>query len=143
MHEVIQHVGIVTRLEGWRKTVKNGHHNCASLEEFAQTKPTWETLTRMANRLALREVADIEFSETRRLPSALRDKVHENYLLRQQYFLLYEELSYAMNAGDIGRVKECFMPWVFIFRGCGKHKYASHMMRYLYNVHFVYHERLR
>lgn len=29
----------------------------------------------------------------------------ENALLLNKYFLLYEELSYAMNSGDIGRIE--------------------------------------
>lgn len=143
MHEVIQHVGIVSRLECWRKATGRENPNWSSLELYAQSNPTWETLVHIANQLALEEVAGADFDELRRQAPERRDKQRENHLLRQQYFLLYEELSYAMNAGDIGRVETCFMPWVFIFRGCGKHKYAAHMMRYLYNVHFVYPEGLR
>lgn len=143
MHEVIQHVGIVTRLECWRKVLRAENADWVSLEECAKAKPSWETLSRLANKLAVQEVAGVDFDEMRnRLPER-RDKERENHLLRQQYFLLYEEISYAMNTGDIGRVEDCFMPWVFIFRGCGKHKYAAHMMRYLYNVHFVYPEGLK
>ncbi|EPQ49753.1 hypothetical protein GLOTRDRAFT_15954, partial [Gloeophyllum trabeum ATCC 11539] len=66
------------------------------------------------------------------------DEVFENQQLKQQYFLLYEELTIAMNAGDIGRVEDCFLPWAFIFRGCGKHKYATQMLRFLHNLYFVY-----
>lgn len=143
MHEVIQHVGIVTRLECWRKALNEENNRWSSLEECAKANPSWEMLSRLAERLAVREVAGVDFDELRSQPPERRDKERENYLLRQQYFLLYEEISYAMNAGDIGRVEDCFMPWVFIFRGCGKHKYASHMMRYLYNVHFVYPEGLK
>lgn len=143
MHEVIQHVGAVTRLECWRKALQKENPNWISLEECAKSNPTWETLVRIANILAREEVADANFDELRRRAPEQRDKQYENHLLRQQYFLLYEEISYAMNAGDIGRVEDCFMPWVFIFRGCGKHKYAAHMMRYLYNVHYVYPEGLK
>ncbi|KAF7964919.1 hypothetical protein HWV62_1643 [Athelia sp. TMB] len=48
-----------------------------------------------------------------------------------------------MNEGDIGRVEDMFMPWVFIFKGCGKHKYAAQMMKHLHNVHFVYPDGLK
>ncbi|KAL6307299.1 hypothetical protein BKA93DRAFT_747706 [Sparassis latifolia] len=64
-------------------------------------------------------------------------------MLMQQFFLLYEELTWAMNAGDIGRVEECFMPWIFIFKGCGKHKYATQMLQFLHNLHLVYPAGLR
>ena len=72
-----------------------------------------------------------------------RDQRHENTLLLQQYLLLYEELTYEMNVGDIGRVESCFLPWIWIFHGCGKHKYAAEMKRYLENVHFHYPKELR
>ncbi|KAF8900874.1 hypothetical protein CPB84DRAFT_1815332 [Gymnopilus junonius] len=48
------------------------------------------------------------------------------------------KLLHALNYGDIGCVETCFMPWAFIFQGCGKHKYASELWRYLENIHFVY-----
>lgn len=143
MHEVIQHVGIVGRLDCWRLEVEK-RRNLASLEEFAESKPSWEDLQEMASRMCLEYVAgatDIE--ELRRKNSTQRDAQRENSILRHQHFLLYEEMSHALNAGDIGRVEACFMPWVFIFKGCGKHKYAAHMMKYLSDVHFVYPEGLK
>ncbi|KAE9388703.1 hypothetical protein BT96DRAFT_755045, partial [Gymnopus androsaceus JB14] len=60
-----------------------------------------------------------------------RDQVNENILLQQQMFLLYEELSYAMNEGDIGHVETCFLPWSYIFQATGKHKYAVALKQYL------------
>ncbi|KAJ3518248.1 hypothetical protein NMY22_g13775 [Coprinellus aureogranulatus] len=72
-----------------------------------------------------------------------RDLHYENMLLQQQLFLLYEETAYAMNMGDIGRVETCFLPWAFIFQGCGKHKYAGELYRYLKNVWFIYPPGLR
>jgi len=60
-----------------------------------------------------------------------------------EYFLLYEEISHAMNAGDIGHIELCFLPWMMIFAGCGKHKYATEMQHYLKNVHFIYPKKLR
>ncbi|KAJ8072093.1 hypothetical protein PM082_015651 [Marasmius tenuissimus] len=62
--------------------------------------------------------------------------------LQQQIFLLYEELTYAMNAGNIGRVEMCFLPWAYIFQACGKHKYASALWEYLRDVHFRLPKRL-
>ena len=97
----------------------------------------------MANNMAKKYIPQDNLSAMRELPKAQRDKQHENSLLRMQYFLLYEEISYAMNAGDIGRVELCFLPWMMIFAACGKHKYATEMQRYLENVHFVYPKKLR
>jgi hypothetical protein len=52
-------------------------------------------------------------------------------------------MSHALNYGDIGRVESLFIPWMSIFRGCGKHKYAAELRRYLENIHFIYPEGLR
>lgn len=136
MHEVIERVGLVSRLDTWR--LEAGKVGFANLDAFAESQPKWEDLYRMAVNLVQQHVADYGFANLRAQLPAQRDEVRENVLLWQQYFLLYEEMSYAMNQGDIGRVEDVFMPWAFIFRGCGKHKYAAHLMKYLHNVHFVY-----
>jgi hypothetical protein len=60
-----------------------------------------------------------------------------------QYFLLYEEISFAMNRGDIGHLETLFPPWIYIFKSTGKHKYASHMTKFLTDVHYVYPEGLK
>lgn len=143
MHEVIQHVGVVSRLDLWREKASHLPGKFATLEDFAKSNPSWETLTKMANELACEQVAGANLAKVRRRLKEARDLEHENILLRQRYFLLYEEITYAMNTGDISRVETCFPPWIYIFRGCGKHKYAAHMMKYLHNVHFVYPEGLK
>ena len=144
MHEVIQHVGIVLRLDCWRdKAVKTcSAAGVQSLEDFAAMKPTWIQLEAMANQMCIGHVAQADFSQ-RNMPQRVRDAEHENMMIRQQYFLLYEEMSHALDCGDIGHVEDCFLPWAFIFRGCGKHKYAKHMVKHLHNVHFVYPDRLK
>ncbi|KII86191.1 hypothetical protein PLICRDRAFT_114818 [Plicaturopsis crispa FD-325 SS-3] len=128
MHEVIQHVGIVSRLDCWRVYAEKRDKKFTTLDEFAKSRPSWETLQELASQLSREEVANPEqWSSLRQEKADVRDEQRENSLLRQQYFLLYEELVYAMNEGDIGRVETCFMPWAFIFRGCGKHKRAIRM----------------
>jgi hypothetical protein len=92
----------------------------------------------MSEHLAVEFVAGADISELRQCTKDQRDEVHENSLIKQQYFLLYEEMSHALNAGDIGRVETLFLPWMFIFQGCGKHKYVAEMKRYLENIHFKY-----
>ncbi|KAK7692967.1 hypothetical protein QCA50_004608 [Cerrena zonata] len=143
MHEVIQHIGIVSRLDFWREKVKGVSDGYATLNDFAKSNPSWETLMKLANELALEQVAGSNLERLRRRPKEERDMERENMLIRQRYFLLYEEITYAMNTGDIGRAEACFLPWIYIFRGCGKHKYAAFMMKYLHNVHFVYPEGLK
>lgn len=53
------------------------------------------------------------------------------------------DLCHAMNAGDIERVEASFLPWVYIFRATGKHKYATHMTKFLINMNFNYPTSLR
>ncbi|OCH86115.1 hypothetical protein OBBRIDRAFT_738611, partial [Obba rivulosa] len=141
MHEVIQHIGIVSRLDCWRVEVKQ-IYGYPSLEEWAKIKPSWEDLKRVAQTLVTKYSAGHTFTRLRLQPQSARDQQQENALLRQRYYLLYEEITYAMNAGDIGRVEQCFLPWILIFKGCGKHKYATHMLRFLHNLHYVYPSKL-
>jgi hypothetical protein len=64
------------------------------------------------------------------------------YLLHK-YLLLYEETSHAMNHGDIGLLETVFPPWIAIFKATGKHKYATHILKHLNNVHWRYPKDLR
>jgi len=88
-------------------------------------------------------VADHTLVGIRRKSHKEQDMQFENSLLLNRYFLLYEELSYAMNRGDIGRVETCIVRWIPVLKALGKHKYATYMTTFLSNVHFVYPEGLR
>lgn len=144
MHEAIQHVGAVSRLDCWRVEANKWGAHFDSLEQFAESKPSWAELDEMAEKIVRRYTIDENtLEELRFAPDSTRDEQYENTLLKDYYCLLYEELTYAMNAGDIGRVETCFLPWILIFRGCGKHKYAAQMLRFLYDVHCVYPEKLK
>ena len=136
MHEVIQHVGIVSRLDCWR--IVTQQMAFTSLEDFAASNLSFESLKKMSEQLAVEFVAGANMSELQKYTNDQWDEAHENMLIKQQYFLLYEEMSHALNAGDIGRVETLLLPWMFIFQGCGKHKYAAEMQRYLENIHFKY-----
>ncbi|KAF8335505.1 hypothetical protein F5887DRAFT_1079146 [Amanita rubescens] len=141
MHEAIQHVGIVLRQDCWRLKAKQKNGTFTSLEEFAKSQPSWDELESMANELCLESVNRSD--RISKLRSATqRDEQYENSLLLQQYLLLYEELSYAMNMGDIGRVESCFLPWIWIFHACGKHKYAADMKQYLENIYIHFPKKL-
>ncbi|KAI6002198.1 hypothetical protein F5J12DRAFT_682056, partial [Pisolithus orientalis] len=66
------------------------------------------------------------------------DSQFENGLLLNKYFLLYEELSYAMYRDDISWVKASIISWIPILKAVRKHKYAMQMTTFLCNVHFIY-----
>jgi hypothetical protein len=145
MHEVISHNGLALRLDCWRVEATKCNARWVSLDTFAQSKPSLQDIEAISNRLATSYVggADNDIFESRCQPSASRDQQRENILLMHQYFLLYEEISYAMNAGDIGRVETLFPAWIYLFKATGKHKYAAQMIKFLTDVHFVYPEGLR
>jgi hypothetical protein len=136
MHRLINHAGICRRLNCWRVLVEKMNTAHTSLDSFVQMYPTLDTLRKMANRLALEYTNCEELSLDRLKTSDERDGVFENSKLTLKYLALYEELSWAMNYGDIGRVERCLLAWIPVFKGSGKHKYATHLERFLTNVHF-------
>ncbi|KAG1906365.1 uncharacterized protein F5891DRAFT_1125670 [Suillus fuscotomentosus] len=127
MHQLVGHAGICWRLDCWRVYVKSKNPNYTSLDAFAASEPTINILQDIANELAKLYVAGRDLYQMCCQPCERRD----------------EELSYAMNHGDIGRVETCIIPWIPILKATGKHKYATHMTNFLLNVHFVYPEGLR
>ncbi|KAF8170079.1 hypothetical protein BJ912DRAFT_861513 [Pholiota molesta] len=140
MHEVVQHVGIVTRLDLWRIEAERRNHAHKTLEDLGKSKPTWETIVQMSYDIVKKDSEAGKYVNHQRTQNTdkERDQQYENTVLQGKYFLLYEEMSHAMNHGDIGRVEDLFVPWIFIFLGCGKHKYATEMRRSLENIHFIY-----
>lgn len=139
MHEVIGHDGTCRRLDCWRVEATKESSTFEDLDQYAESKPTFSDLIKVAGRLARNYVGKPSMlRRLRRRPVAQRDEQYENNLLVNQYFLLYEEITYAMNRGDIGHVEVCFAPWVCIFKATGKHKYASAMIKHITNVHFHY-----
>ena len=142
MHQVINHSGICRRLDMWRVHAQHKNPDHASLELFAESKPTFEDLTKMANDMA-QEICCASLPSLRLKEAPARDEVQENALLMHKYLALYEEFSYAMNQGDIGRVETCLVAWIPLFRATGKHKYATHLEQFLLNVHFEYPGGLR
>lgn len=75
-------------------------------------------------------------------PSSQRDEVFENTLLKHRYFLLYLEISYAMNKGDVAQLENLFLPWITIFKSTGKNKYATQMITFILDLHYMFPEPL-
>jgi hypothetical protein len=137
MHEVIKHVGVVLRLDRWRVAVAAEKPEWSSLDAMAISQPTWAQLVSAVENLAWKETW-AELEEQHRKKDHRRDRVYENMLVIGLLFLLYEELTWAINFGDIGRVKDLFIPWILVFRSCGKNKYAQYMAKTLRNLYFVF-----
>ncbi|KAL1658513.1 hypothetical protein GGF50DRAFT_120789 [Schizophyllum commune] len=140
MHEVITRTGTAFRLDAWREAAAARNPAWKTLEDFASSKPTLHLIEEMAGALAKSHVSSgTETYDARHRPAQERDAAFENTTLLHRYFLLYEELSYAMNVGDIGRVEVAYAPWAALFKATGKHKYATAMIEslsLLYASHF-------
>ncbi|KAI0083688.1 hypothetical protein BDY19DRAFT_899903 [Irpex rosettiformis] len=143
-HELINHVGDVLRLDAWH--VEARQHGFLTLEKWAESKPSPEEIDKFAMRLATTYTEGEDFDHLYQMkmrPMNQRDKLHENTIRTHHYLMLYEELSYAMNEGDIGRVETVFAPWILLFRAVGKHKYANRMLLFMHQLYEIYPEGLR
>ncbi|KAF8332942.1 hypothetical protein F5887DRAFT_1080554 [Amanita rubescens] len=141
---LIRHVGIAWHLDCWHIAVQKRYPQYSSLEDFAKSNPNLDNLRALAEDLVHEYVDDGKQLLSMRLNSvSKRDQQFENAMLIQQYFLLYEELTYAMNFGDIGRLERTLLPWILLFKATGKHKYATAMEKRLVQTHFERPEPLK
>ena len=143
MHQLVGYDGSCRHLDCWRVEVQKRNWEHTSLEAFALSEPSFQDLQEIADWIARDYIGSYQIRRMRNKPDSQRDQQYENSLLLNKYFLLYEELSYAMNHGDIGRLESCIVVWILIFKATGKHKYAAQMTDFLCTVHFDYPEGLR
>ncbi|KAI1791086.1 hypothetical protein LXA43DRAFT_889951, partial [Ganoderma leucocontextum] len=141
-HELIGDISVLLELDAWRVEVKK-RFGYGSLEDWAATTPPIGDVQKVAEALARSYVEGEGVDRWEQSHSEGRDRIKENTKRTLDYLLLYEELAYAMNAGDIGRIETLFPAWIQIFRATGKHKYAHQMLRFAHNLYFVYPEGLR
>lgn len=143
MHQIVQNVGTARRLDIWRVALQNFLPSFTTLEDFAKSKPKLDDLKSMANEIVRQFVSNYDICAARERPEEERDQQFENAILMQQYFLLYEEFTHALNHGDIRRLERTLILWIPLFKGAGKHMYATAMEEFLVDTHFVCPERLR
>jgi len=141
IHEAIGHIGTCRRLDCWRMVLKE--HGFSSLQAFADARPTWDRIKEI-----VLEVSTLFIPE---LPSVCndsegpedRDQELENNLVFNLYASIYEEIAYAMNYGDVGRVEMCLLKWVPLFEAVGKRKYGHHTLKLIYELNHVFPDRMR
>ncbi|KAF8961386.1 hypothetical protein BDZ97DRAFT_1905532 [Flammula alnicola] len=139
MHDLIHHDIAASMLNCWGLEAEGHNKKWSSLDAFANSQPSWDLIVEMSEDIVLKYVGNIpNLREARKKPDHQRDKIFENQILRNRDELLYVELSHAMNAGDIGRVEETFLQWIYIFKATGKHKYAWHTLQFMFNLWKVY-----
>jgi len=144
VHDVIHHDIWASILDCWRLEVESRNPRWTTLEKFAASQPAWEDIIDMSNAIVKKYIASTDgLDAARGKPPQQRDKRFENQTLRNRDELLYIDLCQAMNAGDIGRIEASFLPWIYLFKATGKHKYASQISRFLTNLQFNYPEALR
>ncbi|THU81485.1 hypothetical protein K435DRAFT_693507 [Dendrothele bispora CBS 962.96] len=130
VHDTIHYDLVASMINCWSVEAKKKGYG--SLEDFAASTPKWEDLVTMSENIVQLYVASSEsLSEYRDCLPERRDQCFENQILRNRDELLYVDMSYAMNAGDIGCVEASMGPWIHLFKATGKHKYATHMLHFL------------
>lgn len=139
MHDLIHHDLTVSMLDCWVLKAKSRNYKWTSLDAFADSQPSWDLIVGMSEDIVLKYVGNTpNIREARRKPEGQRDEIFENQILRNHDELLYIELSHAMNTGDISRVEETFLQWLYIFKAMGKHKYTWHTLQFMFNLYKVY-----
>ncbi|PPQ76588.1 hypothetical protein CVT26_012793 [Gymnopilus dilepis] len=139
MHDIIHHDLWASMLDCWKLEAASRNPKWTTLDEFMKSEPSWQLIEDMSRNIVKKYVGTTpDVSKERRKPSDERDDIFANQILRNYNELLYIETSHAMNAGDIGRVEETFLQWIYIFRATGKHKYAAQMLRFMINLRDVY-----
>ncbi|KAG2046240.1 hypothetical protein BDR06DRAFT_985654 [Suillus hirtellus] len=131
MHDVIHHDLWAAMLDCWHMEVSTHHSQWTSLDKFAESDPKWD------------DIVEISMVIISKAPSDQRDQAFENQILWNQDELLYVDLCDAMNASDVGRVEASFLPWIYIFKAVGKHKYAVQVSHFCAHLHYGYPEGLQ
>ncbi|TFK60261.1 hypothetical protein BDN72DRAFT_940533 [Pluteus cervinus] len=133
LHDVIHHDIWASILDCWRLEAQERNPEWTSITKFAESESaTWEAIVEMSESIVSKYVARTpSLKDLRRKTESERDMMFENQILRNRDELLYLETSHAMSSGDIGRVEDTFLPWIYHFKSTGKHKYANHLQEFM------------
>ena len=136
LNDGINHLVKVHVTVCWEQTV--GY----SLDEFAETKPTWDIIDNLVHQIYNEHFARKNFNNLRDLPDSDCDRKQENQMLFNQDSLLYVLLVLASNTGTVGLMKDLLWAWVPMFHACGKYKYSIHISKFLRDLRDTYPSRL-
>lgn len=142
VHDAIRHIGTCRRLDCMRILAQEDHH--PSLQAFADSQPEWNQVQALARKAVQHFIPspDQLKSVDNEVPEE-RDEELENNMGFNIYSALYEEMSYAMDHGDIGRVEMCLIAWAPLFEAAGKKKYAHHTIKLVHDLNHVFQPRMR
>ena len=140
IHDGVRYIGICQHLDCMRVLAEED--NYPSLQEFANSKPKWPDVVMLAKKAVERFVPyypDLQEADEKE-PEA-RDEQLDNNMGFNIYSTLYEEFSYAMDHGDIGRVEMCLIAWAPLFEAAGKKKYANHTIKLVHDLNHIFPEK--
>ncbi|KAG8710060.1 hypothetical protein FRC11_004920 [Ceratobasidium sp. 423] len=129
-HSLIEHLTVASIADAWRLAVKAKYNT-----ELGQWKPTWEEVIDLSHEVVRNYVASPMFSpgsQNRRSKSSnVADAVYDQCRLFNRDGLLYLATTHASRYGDIRRMEDLLLQWVYIWRCTRKHLYATHYARFL------------
>ncbi|KAI0085494.1 hypothetical protein BDY19DRAFT_996633 [Irpex rosettiformis] len=129
MHDLILQCAMARMLDVWRVVVEKLPEG--TLAVYAEAA-SWADIEKLSHDL----VANYVDRQT-----AIDQELRNNTLILGR-LLDYVELTHALKHGDIGRVEATFLRWTFVFKSVGKHKYATQLIKTMYDLRYVYPERL-
>jgi hypothetical protein len=136
-HNVVEHLLLATITDAWRLAVQKKHGI-----ELSEWKPTWDEVVELS-RVVLREyVADNLYRVSNGTGRMVGDQVKDQLRLFNRDALLYMAARRASRHGDIRRVEDLLIPWVYIWSETGKHKYAAYVTRFLTNLNYAWPAKL-
>ena len=139
MHEAVHHDLWASMLDCWWLAAQSQNPAWTTLKLFAKASPSWDLIVQMSCIIVHTFVANSNGLDKAHSKSAAEwDKRFENQTLQNHDKLLYVDLCHSMNASDIGQVEASFLPWIYIFKATCKHKYATHMVKFLVNLNYNY-----
>jgi hypothetical protein len=96
----------------------------SSLKSFSEVGPSWKTIVNMSETIVEKYIASMPtLADMRTKVNSERDKIFENQTLCNRDGFLYLDMRHAMKTGYIGCVEALSLPWIYIFKATGKHKY--------------------
>jgi hypothetical protein len=135
--DLIQHSLFARILDCWRITCGR-----ESLVAFAESKPDFETIWKMAKRIVETYACSRLISRAQNKNPEDRDGVFENSSMFIRDALLLFEMCDAVKAGDTGRINGVRRWWTFCFWGAGSFNYGLESLYLDQNLQYEWSEKL-
>ncbi|CAG8519930.1 15485_t:CDS:2 [Acaulospora colombiana] len=115
----------------WARILRDHDYGRVVNTIWAETKPTYDKVREFSERISHKYV----FMGKKK---ATEDAIFDNQCILLRDLLFYTELCHSMNTGDVGRLEDILPTWIFIWKGTRKHKYATYLHRFLYDLEYNY-----